>query len=91
MERVTPTPHTDPTVAAGVPDICDLRKKIDTIFTTKDEKTYVFSGSYFWEIGESGAGEPQRIKDVWDGLTDDIDAAFTRRETGETYFFKGSK
>ena len=90
VERVTPTPHTDPTVPSGIPDICKL-DKIDTIVTTKDSRTYVFRESYFWEIGDTGAGKAQKIKDVWKGLDDNLDAAFTRQETGETYFFKGTK
>ena len=57
--------------------------------TTKDQRTYSFSGAFFWEIGDQGAGKAMKIKNHWPGLHDDIDAAVTRRADGLTYFFKG--
>lgn len=45
--------------------------------TTADNKTLFFSGKYFWEIGDSGAGEPQKIKDEFPELEENLDAAVT--------------
>ena len=58
---------------------------------SKDKKTYAFSGAFFTEITDEGAGKVMKIKDHWVGLEDDIDAAVTSRSDGMTYFFKGSK
>ena len=90
IELATPTPHTRPTPAPGVPDICELRK-VDAMVMTKDKKTYAFSGAFFTEISEDGAGKVMKIKDHWKDLEDDIDAAVTRSSDGMTYIFKGSK
>ena len=90
IELAKPTPHTRPTPAPGVPDICQLQK-VDAMVMTKDKKTYAFSGAFFTEIGDEGAGKVMKIKDHWKGLEDDIDAAVTRGSDGMTYFFKGSK
>lgn len=89
IELATPTPHTRPTPVPGVPDICELQK-VDAMVMTKDKKTYAFSGAFFTEIIEEGAGKVMKIKDHWKGLEDDIDAAVTRGSDGMTYFFKGS-
>lgn len=89
IELATPTPHTRPTPAPGVPDICELQT-VDAMVMTKDKKTYAFSGAFFTEISEEGAGKVMKIKDHWKGLEDDIDAAVTRGSDGMTYFFKGS-
>lgn len=90
IDRVTPTPHTKPTEDYGVPDVCQL-EKIDAMVTTRDSKTFAFSGAYFWEIGDQGAGQAMKIKDHWEGLEDNIDAAMTRRSNKLTFFFKGDK
>ena len=90
IELATPTPHTRPTVAPGIPDICQLQK-VDAMVMTKNKKTYAFTGAFFTEIGDKGAGKVMKIKDHWKGLEDNVDAAVTRRIDGMTYFFKGSK
>ena len=59
------------------------------MFMTRDKKTYAFSGAFFWEISDQGAGNAMKIKNHWVGLEDDIDAAVTRRD-GLTYIFKGN-
>jgi len=88
IDRVTPTPHTKPTEPPGVPDVCYL-EKVDAMVTTRDAKTFAFSGAYFWEIGDQGAGKAMKIKDHWKELEDNIDAAMTRRSDKLTFFFKG--
>lgn len=88
IDRITPTPHTKPSEAPGVPDICRI-EKLDTMVMTRDKKTYAFSGAYFWKIGDQGAERAMKIKDHWKGLDDDIDAAVTRTADKMTFFFKG--
>lgn len=90
MDLVTPTPHTNPTQPLGIPDFCSL-EKLDAMVMTKDKKTYAFSGAFFTEVSDKGAGKVKKIKDHWPGLEDGIDAAVTRRHSGWTYFFKGTK
>ena len=90
IDLVTPTPHTNPTQPPGIPDFCSL-EKLDAMVMTKNKKTFAFSGAYFTEIADTGAGKVMKIKDHWAGLEDDIDAAVTRRYNGWTYFFKGTK
>ena len=61
--------------------------------TTADNKTLFFSGKYFWEIGDSGAGEPQKIKDEFPELEENLDAAVTLYDTSQdkmTFLFKGA-
>ena len=89
IERVTPTPHTQGTPAPGLPHKCSA--KADAIVTTEDKKTLFFSGEYFWEIGDYGAGEPQKIKNAFPMLEENLDAAYTSRKEGHTFFFKGAK
>lgn len=90
VDLVTPTPHTNPTQPPGIPDFCSL-EKLDAMVMTKDKKTYAFSGAFFTEVSDKGAGKVKKIKDHWPGLEDGIDAAVTRRQNGWTYFFKGTK
>lgn len=90
VDLVTPTPHTNPTQPPGIPDFCSL-EKLDAMVMTKDKKTYAFSGAFFTEVSDKGAGKVKKIKDHWPGLEDGIDAAVTRRHNGWTYFFKGTK
>lgn len=67
-------------------------QKIDAAVRTKNGNTYVFSGAYFWKIQRSGhASNALRIREKWEGLEDNIDAALTRGKNGKTYFFKESR
>lgn len=92
--RTTATPSftspSPPISPASIPHICSIQR-IDAAVRTKNRNTYVFSGAYFWKLHRSGATKAASIKENWVGLEDNIDAALTRRKTGKTYFFKGSK
>jgi len=60
---------------------------------------YFFKGSKYWKYsldkGTVNNGYPKLIKDVWDGIPNNLDAAFKREHTdpkknNKIYFFKGS-
>ncbi|KAK7576675.1 hypothetical protein V9T40_012961 [Parthenolecanium corni] len=56
-----------------------------------NNRTYLFSGRYYWKLTEDEKSiEPDYPKDIkaWDGIGDNIDAAFQWTD-GITYFFKG--
>ena len=90
IERPTPTPNTgSPIPTDGSPNKCDV--KLDAVVMTADETTYAFSGNYFWEIGDYGAGEAKEIKAFWPDLEENIDAAYTIRSFGHTIFIKGNR
>ncbi|XP_077995454.1 matrix metalloproteinase-19-like [Glandiceps talaboti] len=87
-----PNPNPDPN-----PTLCP--SNVDAITQTKDGNTYAFKGNYFWRLtnGKADPGYPQLIKDHWQGLTGDFDAAFTATNywfwnskglVGKTWFFK---
>ncbi|CAH1225018.1 ITGA4 [Branchiostoma lanceolatum] len=52
---------------------------------------YAFSGSYLWKMGANGTEDPVKVDDMFDGLTEGIDSAFTSRWTRMMYFMKGSQ
>jgi len=92
----TVTSRTEPGIIIGPtfpsskePDICESTK-IDAIVKTSDGKSYVFRNSYYWLLSSDSIapGYPRKISEDWPGLPDNVDAAFTWRETGFTYFFK---
>ena len=72
-------------------DICE-GNKLDVMVTLKNGDTFAFLGNNYWKLTDSSVepGYPRQIKDGWDGLPGNIDAAFTWTN-GRTYFFKGSK
>jgi matrix metalloproteinase-14 (membrane-inserted) len=55
--------------------------------------TYFFKGSKFWknENGKFLDGYPREIVREWEGLPNDIDAAFTWSMNGKIYIIKGQK
>uniref|UniRef100_A0A3B3SIB6 Vitronectin a n=1 Tax=Paramormyrops kingsleyae TaxID=1676925 RepID=A0A3B3SIB6_9TELE len=59
-------------------DACSGRA-FDSFMQLKNDSTYAFRGSFFFELGEKAVlpGYPKRIEDVW-GIFGPIDAAFTR-------------
>ena len=69
--------------------LCEGR--LDTILTTQGQ-TFVFYGSKYWKLTESGVkrGYPQPIAEGWDQLPWSLDASFTWTN-GNSYFFKGSQ
>lgn len=84
VERVTPSPHPKPKTCSDV--------KPDAVVTTKDKRTYVFSGKHFWEIKDFGGSDgPFLIQDYWRGLEDNIDASYTQSPHGHTIFLKGNR
>ncbi|XP_078697975.1 uncharacterized protein LOC144925741 isoform X4 [Branchiostoma floridae x Branchiostoma belcheri] len=52
---------------------------------------YAFSGSYLWKMGANGTEDPVKVDEMFDGLTEGIDSAFTSRWTRMMYFMKGSQ
>uniref|UniRef100_A0A4W4HBK7 72 kDa type IV collagenase n=1 Tax=Electrophorus electricus TaxID=8005 RepID=A0A4W4HBK7_ELEEL len=60
----------------------------------KSKKTYLFSGDKFWRYNEAkkkmDPGFPKLISDYWNGIPDDLDAAFSMNGNGHSYFFKDS-
>ncbi|KAF5304494.1 hypothetical protein FQA39_LY09690 [Lamprigera yunnana] len=66
--------------------------KFDVIFNSAEGYTYVFKGSKYWRLTDTGVakGYPKEISQGWPGLPGDVDAAFTYKN-GKTYFFKGKQ
>ena len=67
--------------------------KFDAIVGTEDGSYYVFKGDEYYLLTKDSIapGYPKKIRDGWQGLPDDIDAAVTWPGNGKTYFFKGSR
>ena len=90
INRVTPTPHKDPTQVPGKPSPCT--STLDAMIMTADQTTYAFKGAYFWPVGDQGAFTGAlKISQFWKGLENDIDAGYTRHYDGLTFIFKGSR
>ena len=72
-------------------DICKVLK-FDSFVMGYDGKTYVFSGDYFWVLGErlGVKSGPTKIASKWKALKTPIDSAYTNWD-GRTVFFKESK
>ena len=66
---------------------------IDSIVRIQDGTSFIFRGGLYWKLTSSSiaSGYPRRIVDDWEGLQDDLDAAFTWRASESTYFFNGDK
>jgi len=66
--------------------------KIGAIVTTMDNSTYVFKGKQYWKLTEDSVDEsyPRDISTDWDGLTGNIDGAFTWKN-GKTYIFSRNR
>ncbi|KAL5006166.1 hypothetical protein ScPMuIL_017324 [Solemya velum] len=75
------------------PDICQ-DSTIDAITATKDGKTYVFKGDYYYRLNSNGddidPGYPREIYADWEGSTGPVDSVLTLKD-GYTYIFKGFK
>ncbi len=80
---------------SGGGDNRDLCKDstVDAVFGTADGNYYVFKGRNYWRLTEDSVAEgyPRKIRDDWEGLPNNIDAALTWTDNKKTYFFKGSQ
>merc|ERR1711890_29472 len=52
---------------------------------------YVFQGDQYWRLADKGVAYPKSISRGWRGLPNNLDAGFTMKDTGETFFFKGEQ
>ena len=83
-------------ISSGFPGIPN---KLDAALRwVRNGKMYFFKGSQYWKFddklkttGQPGvsSGYPKLISDVWIGVPDNIDGAFTWTNN-RTYFFKGN-
>ena len=88
IPKATPKPPTIPTKN----ELCN--SKIDAIFKTANNETYVFKDDKYWRLtAESIApGYPRQVTSDWGGqLPGNIDAAFTWERKGDTHIFKGDQ
>ena len=65
--------------------------KVDAIFQTADNSSYVFLGDQYWRLTSEAVapGYPRPLSD-WQ-LPGGMDAAFTWHKKGATYLFRGEK
>ena len=66
---------------------------IDASFTWTNGKSYFFKGNKYWRFtnGKKDSDYPKLIRKGFDGIPDDLDAAFVWSGNGKIYFFKGTK
>ncbi|XP_053517296.1 matrix metalloproteinase-28 isoform X2 [Artibeus jamaicensis] len=58
----------------------------------EQQRLYIFQGSHFWVVAADGnASEPHPLQERWAGLPPNIEAAAVSLESGDFYFFKGSR
>ncbi|KAJ8022485.1 Matrix metalloproteinase-14 [Holothuria leucospilota] len=67
--------------------------KFDTIIRTKDGSTYAFIGTMVYKLdgGNIAPGFPAKIRDIFPGLPNDLDASVFLEDIGSTYIFKGDQ
>ncbi|KAM8797314.1 matrix metalloproteinase-28 [Eudromia elegans] len=64
----------------------------DAITADADHNLYVFKGSHYWLVPESGnASAPQPLRARWPGLPSAVDAAAWSPLSRKFYFFKGGR
>ena len=65
--------------------------QIDASFTWNNGKSYFFKGNKYWRFtnGKSDKDYPKLISKGFDGIPDNLDAAFVWSGNGKIYFFKG--
>ena len=95
-----------PSITEELPDPC-LDGKLDAIILLFDNTVYAFRQNYYVKLISTGIapGYPRPITQDWNGIPDDIDAAFAIEHKNvqpywaksgvlmdhEIYFFKGDK
>ncbi|KAF6095476.1 matrix metallopeptidase 28 [Phyllostomus discolor] len=73
-----------------VPKYC--HSSFDAITVDGQQRLYIFQGSHFWEVAADGnVSEPRPLQERWAGLPPNIEAAAVSLESGDFYFFKGSR
>ena len=84
-----PTPATSAGTEFTGSGLCS-DSSFDTIFRSSDGNTYVFRADKYWRLTAEAVAEgfPRSLSTDW-SLPSSIQAAFTWRESGATYFFKG--
>ncbi|XP_022365415.1 matrix metalloproteinase-28 [Enhydra lutris kenyoni] len=64
----------------------------DAITVDGQQRLYIFQGSHFWEVSADGnVSEPRPLQERWAGLPPHIEAAAVSLDSGDFYFFKGSR
>ena len=88
--KAKPTAHPPATEDGSHSQLCH-GNKIDAIFRTADNSSYVFLGSQYWKLNSEAlqSGYPSPLSD-WQ-LPAEIQAAFTWHNKEATYLFKGDK
>lgn len=87
----------DDSIAPGYPRSIssdwNLPGNLDAAFTWTNGKTYVFKGKYYWRFENTNmdSGYPKLISKGFEGVPDNIDAAFVWSGNHKIYFFKGAK
>ena len=87
-----PKPTPTPPPVSPRNELCN--NKIDAIFRTANNQTFVFKDDKYWRLTETkvAAGYPRKVTSDWGGqLPGNIDAAFTWERRGETFIFKGDQ
>eukprot|EP00088_Acartia_fossae_P029845 TRINITY_DN30787_c0_g1_i10.p1 TRINITY_DN30787_c0_g1~~TRINITY_DN30787_c0_g1_i10.p1 ORF type:complete len:554 (-),score=76.57 TRINITY_DN30787_c0_g1_i10:161-1822(-) len=71
----------------------DLPGNLDAAFTWTNGKTYIFKGKYYWRFSNMrmDPNYPKLIEKGFEGIPNNIDAAFVWSGNGKIYFFKGAK
>jgi len=73
-------------------DLCN-DDRVDAMLTMTDGGgSYIFKDSRYWKMTDAGLapGYPKQISEGWEGLPDNIDAAFSWKN-GKTYILKGNR
>ena len=65
---------------------------LSSLWADGQQRLYIFQGSHFWEVAADGnVSEPHPLQERWAGLPPNIEAAAVSLESGDFYFFKGTK
>ena len=89
-----PKPTPSPAAPANSGNELCWNSRLDAIFTTSDNATYVFKDDRYWRLTAEAIapGYPRQVAADWGGLLPPhIDAAFTWQRKQATYIFKGGQ